>query len=76
MRNNCLEDQSSKSEPKYRLLVDHERVVLYVGKGNNAMNVYHRVGFYGLSSDQTPLTGVEPWLEVGFDPNHVSLGHW
>ncbi|OAX39698.1 hypothetical protein K503DRAFT_781940 [Rhizopogon vinicolor AM-OR11-026] len=58
------------------LLMDHEHVVLYVGKGNRAMNVYHRVGFYGLGTDQTFLNGVEPWLEVGFDPTHVSLGHW
>jgi len=58
------------------LLVDYERVVLYVGKDNCAMNVYHRVGFYGLGADQTPVSGVEPWLEVGFDPTLVSLGHW
>ncbi|KAG0701477.1 hypothetical protein DFH29DRAFT_1000222 [Suillus ampliporus] len=59
------------------LLVDSERVVLYVGKGNRAMNAYRRVGFCGLGTDQTTaMDGIEPWLEVGFDPAHVSLGHW
>ncbi|KAG1745115.1 uncharacterized protein EDB91DRAFT_1080608 [Suillus paluster] len=59
------------------LLVNNERVVLYVGKDNGAMNVYHRIGFYGLGTDQTPPPdGIEPWLEVGFDPVHASLGHW
>ncbi|KAF8058776.1 hypothetical protein FPV67DRAFT_517669 [Lyophyllum atratum] len=54
-----------------------ESVVLYVAHDNQAAtNVYHRVGFAGLSKDGPAVEGVDRWLEVGFDFAEVDLGHW
>lgn len=52
-----------------------ERIILYVAHSNPAaQTVYRRVGFVGLEG--SPVPGVEPWLEIGFDRNVVQLGHW
>ena len=58
-----------------RLLKEKEKIVLYVGVGNDAANVYHRVGFQGLGGSGE-VEGVERWLELGFDRNRVNLGYW
>ncbi|KDQ63203.1 hypothetical protein JAAARDRAFT_120503 [Jaapia argillacea MUCL 33604] len=58
------------------LLKTKERVVLYVGLGNSAANVYARVGFAGLKDTTIPVEGVDTWLELGFDTDVVELGHW
>ncbi|KAH7916418.1 hypothetical protein BJ138DRAFT_1108783 [Hygrophoropsis aurantiaca] len=58
------------------LLSKNERVVLYVGRGNPAAKVYHRVGFLGLDQANSNIEGVEQWLEIGFDRSRVQLGHW
>ncbi|EIW87018.1 hypothetical protein CONPUDRAFT_116004 [Coniophora puteana RWD-64-598 SS2] len=58
-----------------QLLREKERVVLYVGNNNPAAKVYGRVGFKGLGGS-TPVEGVEPWSEIGFDRNQVELGQW
>ena len=63
----------------FRLLQDkgREAVVLFVGCENPAARVYHRVGFQGLGTiiDGT-IDNVDRWLEVGFNRNKVTLGHW
>ncbi|KAG6816588.1 hypothetical protein H0H87_004814 [Tephrocybe sp. NHM501043] len=54
-----------------------ESVVLYVAHDNIAANVvYDRVGFTGLAQSGPKVTGVAPWLEIGFDRKKVVLGHW
>ncbi|KDQ63204.1 hypothetical protein JAAARDRAFT_188806 [Jaapia argillacea MUCL 33604] len=60
------------------LLKTKEAIVLYVGSGNNAAHVYRKVGFQGLEDGgvEWGREGVEPWVEVGFDPRVVDLGHW
>ncbi|KAH7927274.1 hypothetical protein BV22DRAFT_1103798 [Leucogyrophana mollusca] len=58
------------------LLTKNDKVVLYVGQGNPAAKVYHRVGFVGLGENDSPVDGVEPWVEIGFDRSRVHLGHW
>ena len=51
--------------------------MLYVAHNNPAAaKVYHRVGFVGLDPNEGPVAGVDNWLELGFDRNHVVLGHW
>ncbi|KAL4070646.1 hypothetical protein J3A83DRAFT_3239360 [Scleroderma citrinum] len=57
------------------LLLEKERVVLYVGVDNNAAGVYRRVGFQGLGGSGE-VEGVEKWLELGFDKQRVNLGYW
>ncbi|KAI6136351.1 hypothetical protein F5141DRAFT_1059511 [Pisolithus sp. B1] len=57
------------------LLVEKDRIVLYVGVENNAARVYHRVGFQGLAGGGE-VAGVETWLELGFDRQCVELGFW
>lgn len=63
----------------FRLLQDkgREAVVLFVGCENPAARVYRRVGFGGLDTiiDGT-VDNVDRWLEVGFNRNKVTLGHW
>jgi len=59
-----------------RLLYEKEKIVLYVGLGNNAAKVYHRVGFQGLGGTGEEVEGVERWLELGFDRSCVNLGYW
>ncbi|KAL5519614.1 hypothetical protein ACEPAH_1297 [Sanghuangporus vaninii] len=52
-------------------------IVLYVGHDNAAAKVYNRVGFVGLAQGtQSQYKHVENWLELGFDPAKVDLGHW
>jgi len=58
------------------LLRTKKTVTLYVGIGNPAANVYHRVGFVGLDNESDPIEGVENWTEIGFDRSKVQLGHW
>lgn len=59
------------------ILKTKESVMLYVAHDNEgAANVYHRVGFVGLDERDFSAEGVEPWLEIGFDRDHVELGHW
>ncbi|GJE99638.1 hypothetical protein PsYK624_159090 [Phanerochaete sordida] len=59
------------------LLKSKEKVVLYVAHNNPAAaKVYDRVGFLGLSPGSAPVLGVDSWLELGFDRNLVTLGHW
>ena len=53
-----------------------KRVTLYVGIENSARSVYAKVGFVGLGANDGPVEGVDRWLEIGFDPEHVDLGHW
>lgn len=53
-----------------------DKVVLYVGNGNPAANVYGRVGFLGIGKGALPAEGVDPWVEFGFDQKYVELGHW
>ena len=48
-------------------------VVLYVGHTNSAARVYDRVGFVGLSG-KPKVSGVEDWLELGFE--NTDRGHW
>lgn len=55
------------------LLEKYKQIVLYVGVGNPAGDVYRRVGFQGLSEGSSSS---ERWLEIGFDPAGVKLGHW
>lgn len=57
------------------LLITKESIVLYVGHENPAAKVYKRVGFAGLLG-APPVKGVDSWLEVGFDPKCVVMGHW
>ncbi|KAL0955647.1 hypothetical protein HGRIS_001877 [Hohenbuehelia grisea] len=57
------------------LLSTKEAVMLYVGRDNDAAHVYSRVGFPGLDKE-SHVEGVDHWLELGFDRNKVSLGHW
>ncbi|KAI0274988.1 hypothetical protein BC834DRAFT_24659 [Gloeopeniophorella convolvens] len=60
-----------------RLLGKKQCVVLYVAHDNPAAaGVYHRVGFVGLEDSKRKFEGVDPWLEVGFDRDLVTLGHW
>ena len=58
-----------------KLLLQHRHsVVLYVAHDNPAAaGVYRRVGFTGLEGGQT---GVNAWLEIGFDRSIAHLGHW
>ncbi|KAG9314077.1 hypothetical protein JVU11DRAFT_4858 [Chiua virens] len=60
------------------VLQNKERVVLYVGNGEDltaARRVYHKVGFQGLDSEQAmKVEGVERWIEIGF--KGTDLGHW
>lgn len=59
------------------LLKNKDRVVLYVAHNNPAAaKVYDRVGFVGLAPTSGPVEGVDSWLELGFDRQHVKLGHW
>lgn len=64
----------------FRLLEDkgREAVVIFVGCENPAAHVYRRVGFQGL--DITVIDGTvdnaDRWLEVGFNRDKVTLGHW
>ena len=51
-------------------------ISLFVGVANRAAVVYNRVGFVGLNPNSPPVPGVETWLEIGFDRQHVQLGHW
>ncbi|KAL6310123.1 hypothetical protein BKA93DRAFT_821181 [Sparassis latifolia] len=54
-----------------------DSVVLYVAHNNPAAaKVYHRVGFVGLGPESEPAEGADSWLELGFDRNMVTLGHW
>lgn len=57
------------------LLVEKDRIVLYVGVENNAARLYQRVGFQGLAGGDE-VEGVETWLELGFDRQRVELGFW
>ncbi|PCH33885.1 hypothetical protein WOLCODRAFT_147958 [Wolfiporia cocos MD-104 SS10] len=60
-----------------QLLQQKESVVLYVAHNNPAAaNVYHKVGFVGLSHGSPRVEGVDSWLELGFDRKIVDLGHW
>ena len=58
-----------------RLLKEKQKIVLYVGVGNKAAKLYHRVGFQGLGGSGE-VEGVERWLELGFDQSCVNLGYW
>ncbi|TFK56734.1 hypothetical protein OE88DRAFT_51150 [Heliocybe sulcata] len=58
------------------LLKTKESVVLYVSHGNPAAKVYDKVGFVGLRGDAENFRGVDRWLELGFDPEATTLGHW
>lgn len=60
----------------HRLLRTKVTVTLYVGIGNPAAKVYHRVGFVGLDARSDPIEGIENWTEIGFDRSKVELGHW
>ncbi|CAA7260428.1 unnamed protein product [Cyclocybe aegerita] len=60
----------------YELLKTKEKVALFVGLTNKAAIVYSRVGFVGIGDHAAPVNGVDTWLEIGFDPAHVRLGHW
>ena len=51
-------------------------VALFVGIGNKAANVYRRVGFVGLDNSSPSEGAADKWIEIGFDPNYVQLGHW
>jgi len=51
-------------------------ISLFVGVANRAAIVYNRVGFLGLNPNSPPVPGVETWIEIGFDRQHVHLGHW
>ena len=53
--------------------LEKQRVVLYVGNGNAAANVYSRVGFRGLQ-EEDGTEEVEEWLEIGF--RGTCRGHW
>ncbi|TFK65608.1 hypothetical protein BDN72DRAFT_860470 [Pluteus cervinus] len=54
-----------------------DSVALYVAHDNGAANkVYSNVGFVGLEPGSSPVTGVDDWVEIGFDRNSVDLGHW
>ncbi|KAF8627698.1 hypothetical protein AX15_004286 [Amanita polypyramis BW_CC] len=66
VRHVCMElfDQGKKS------------VTLYVGVSNPASRVYDKVGFVGLDDSGIPVSGVDRWLEIGFNRNKVDLGHW
>ncbi|KIK30220.1 hypothetical protein PISMIDRAFT_37747, partial [Pisolithus microcarpus 441] len=57
------------------LLVEKDRIVLYVGVENSAARLYQRVGFQGLAGGDE-VEGVETWLELGFDKQRVELGFW
>ena len=50
--------------------------VLEKGIGNKAANVYRRVGFVGLDNSSPSEGAADKWIEIGFDPNYVQLGHW
>ncbi|KAJ7579311.1 hypothetical protein C8J56DRAFT_796606 [Mycena floridula] len=57
------------------LIASKQQVALYVAFDNAAANhVYRKVGFLGL--DGTPVEGVDPWMEIGFDQTKTSLGYW
>lgn len=59
------------------LLKSKEKVVLYVAHNNPAAaKVYDRVGFLGLGPTSSAVPEVSSWLELGFDRNLVTLGHW
>ncbi len=61
----------------FSLLKTKESVVLYVAHNNPAAaKVYHRVGFVGLEPQAEKVSGVDSWLELGFDRRRVVLGHW
>ncbi|KAI6047919.1 hypothetical protein EDC04DRAFT_2886712 [Pisolithus marmoratus] len=64
---------SARIAPAY--LAEKDRVVLYVGIGNNAARLYHKVGFQGLEG-AGEVADVETWLELGFDSRRVNLGFW
>ena len=50
-------------------------IVLYVGHTLDAVRVYDRIGFVGLSgAPRDDSTGIEDWLEIGFAETKV--GHW
>ncbi|KIL60480.1 hypothetical protein M378DRAFT_110166 [Amanita muscaria Koide BX008] len=49
-----------------------ESLVLYVGVDNPARRVYDKVGFVGVDTDES----LDRWCEIGFDREHVDLGHW
>lgn len=75
-RNNCFSSRfKADVYLSNRLLSEKEKIVLYVGVGNNAAQVYRRVGFQGLEGNGE-VEGVENWLEIGFDRDHVNLGYW
>ncbi|OBZ66124.1 hypothetical protein A0H81_13901 [Grifola frondosa] len=59
------------------LLRTKSKVILYVAHNNPAAaKVYEHVGFVGLSNDDQGVQGVDSWLEFGFDPSKVTMGHW
>lgn len=60
----------------YSLLSTKSCVALFVGIGNKAANVYRRVGFVGLDNNSPYEGAADRWIEVGFDPAQVQLGHW
>jgi len=70
-------DKAKSDRDLYSLLQTKENVVLYVAHDNpGAAKVYRRVGFVGLAKDGPAVEGVDPWLEIGFEPSQVQLGHW
>ncbi|EPQ60347.1 hypothetical protein GLOTRDRAFT_52422 [Gloeophyllum trabeum ATCC 11539] len=78
---NPLWRQRGCAERLVRAVTEHllrtkESVVLYVSHGNPAAKVYDRVGFVGLRGNAEQYEGVDPWLELGFDPKVTRLGHW
>ncbi|KAG6814129.1 hypothetical protein H0H92_002124 [Tricholoma furcatifolium] len=59
------------------LLKRKDSVVLYVAHNNPAASkVYNRVGFVGLDKSSLHVDGVDSWLELGFERDFVTLGHW
>jgi len=51
-------------------------IALYVGVTNGARKVYADAGFVGLGQSDAHVEGVDRWVEIGFDPTKVDLGHW
>jgi ribosomal protein S18 acetylase RimI-like enzyme len=75
----CLKSFEQCIDELFSLLQDkgREAVVLFVGCENRAARVYRRVGFQGLDTIvDGSVDNVNRWLEVGFDRNKVTLGHW
>ncbi|KJA28744.1 hypothetical protein HYPSUDRAFT_128581 [Hypholoma sublateritium FD-334 SS-4] len=58
------------------LLLTKSYVALFVGINNKAANVYRRVGFVGLDNNSPREGAADRWIEIGFDPEYVQLGHW